>query len=95
MRIKQAERKVNYFDPKPDLGNANVGNIDKLLMRVYPYEGPVFCAISPVSGGHACVSGHLTGKYGEPAMLPIQLPLRGVYYERIFGKCKKYNTAGT
>lgn len=25
LRIKQAERKMNSFDPKPDLGNANVG----------------------------------------------------------------------
>lgn len=43
LRIKQAERKMNRFDPPPDLGNANVGNIDKLLMRAYPFAGfPVF-----------------------------------------------------
>ena len=34
---------MNRFDPPPDLGNANVGNIDKLLMRAYPFSGlPVF-----------------------------------------------------
>ena len=46
---------MNRFDPppdlgnanvgniEPDLGNANVGNIDKLLMRAYPFVGlPVF-----------------------------------------------------
>lgn len=48
MRIKQAERKLNRFDPPPDLGNANVGNIDKLLMRAYPYEVPVFLRLEEV-----------------------------------------------
>ena len=27
LRIRQAERKRNRFDPQPDLGNANVGKI--------------------------------------------------------------------
>ena len=31
LRIKQAERKMNSFDPKPDLGNANVGIIREFL----------------------------------------------------------------
>ena len=38
---------MNRFDPPPDLGNANVGNIDKLLMRAYPYEVPVFLCDKP------------------------------------------------
>ena len=43
LRIKQAERKMNRFDPLPDLGNANVGNIERLLTRAYPFAGlPVF-----------------------------------------------------
>lgn len=47
LRIKQAERKMNRFDPPPDLGNANVGNIDKPQMRAYPYEDPVFLCDKP------------------------------------------------
>ena len=39
---------MNRFDPPPDLGNANVGNIDKLLMRANPLAGlPVFLCDKP------------------------------------------------
>ena len=39
---------MNRFDPPPDLGNANVGNIDKLLMRANPFAGlPVFLCDKP------------------------------------------------
>ena len=48
---------MNRFDPPPDLGNANVGNIDKLLMRAYLFQGfPFFyCFFGKMNyrkGGH-------------------------------------------
>lgn len=43
---------MNRFDPPPDLGNANVGNIDKLLMRAYPYKVPVFYWNIQMKGGN-------------------------------------------
>ena len=42
MRIKQAERKLNCFDPPPDLGNANEGNIRIIGTGVPIFSGSPF-----------------------------------------------------
>ncbi len=60
---------MNRFDPPPDLGNANVGTIDKLLMRAYPLRTPFFCAIGPASGCRARTSRHLPGNGQRAAEL--------------------------